>query len=488
MGGLFFVNRAYKVIVEIFCRAEATQIVKKYLHANTKVNHKRLWLILEKESVSRMVEVKEEKSKKIMRFADDYVARNLCAIYNGTLYVNVEGEGYIPKDENQLAIAVKQYFYAKGERILANMAKKVAEEILTLPLRQVRENEIPWNLVALKGNWLLDIFTFSVSYNPGIFLPFYLDVEYDPAVLASGCLTPVFDKILQQLSNRDMEISQRIWEMMGCVLSNDVYYKKFFVLQGVSGSGKSTIIDILMDLMPRRYVTSLSLDKFNGEFGMATLCGKALVVNTELANKEISDNNSAKLKEATGGDTLTSNVKYKEPVTFQNRSSIIFATNHTFRMETTDQGLLNRACVIPFTSSIPQHLQRDRMELMRMLQGERLAIVFKALHAFILLKNRQYQFAGNLQLMFTVRDAEGDASVEAFIYEMCTPYPNGQYGAVELYKFFEKYCWVKKRPCARYERFELLMRQEFEKGKGHFLGSKNPLAVFKGMIVKAVIR
>ena len=90
--------------------------------------------------------------------------------------------------------------------------------------------------------------------------------------------------------------------------------------------------------------------------------------------------------------------------------------------------------------------------------------------------------------MFTVRDAEGDASVEAFIYEMCTPHPSGQYGAMELYEHYKKYCWVKNRPCARYERFELLVRQEFEKGKGHFLGSRNPVALFKGMIVKAVIR
>ena len=435
-----------------------------------------------------MVEVKEEKSKKIMRLADEFLAHNFCVLYNETLYVNVEGEGYIPKDDNQLAMLVKQYFYSKNERFLANLAKKVAEEIYTLPLRQVRDNEIPWHLVALKGNLLLNICTMEVTYDPHTFLPFYLDVEYNPAVLASGCLTPIYDAMLRQLSNSDGEISQRIWEMMGCVLSNDVYYKRFFVLQGVSGSGKSTIIDILTDLMPRRYVTSLSLDKFNGEFGMATLCGKAMVVNTELANKEISENNIAKLKEATGGDTLTSNVKYKEPVTFQNRASIIFATNHNFRMETTDPGLLNRACVIPFTRPIPQHMQRDRMELMRMLQGERLAIVFKALNAFVLLKNRQYQFAGNPQLMFTVRDAEGDASVEAFMYEMCTPYPDGQYGAKALYEFYEKYCWVKKRPCARYDRFAQLIKQEFEKGKGHFLGSTNPLAVFKGMIVKAVIR
>ena len=435
-----------------------------------------------------MVEVKEEKSKKIMRLADEFSIRNLCVIYNGILYVNVEGEGYLPKDESQLSVLVKQYFYAQGERFLAPMAKKVAEEIYTLPLRQVRDNEIPWNLVALKGNWLLDICTFSVSYNPGIFLPFYLDVEYDPAVFASGGLTPIFDGMLWQLSNQNMEISQRIWEMMGCVLSNDVYYKKFFVLQGVSGSGKSTIIDILTDLVPRRYITSLSLDKFNGEFGMATLCGKSIVVNTELANKEISDNNSAKLKEATGGDTLTSNVKYKEPITFQNRASIIFATNHNFRMETTDQGLLNRACVIPFTTSIPQHLQRDRMELMNMLKGERLAIVLKALHAFILLKNRQYQFTGNPRLMFTVRDAEGDASVEAFIYEMCTPYPGGQCGAMALYEYYKKYCWIKNRPCARYERFEQLMRQEFEKGKARITDNANPVAVFKGLLAKAVIR
>ena len=455
---------------------------------NTKINHKRLWLILEKARVFKMVEVKEEKAKKIMRGADDFIAHNLCVFYNETLYVNVESEGYIPKDEKQLAIAVKQYSYNKGERLLANMAKKVAEEILTLPLRRVRDNEIPWNLVALKGNWLLDISTFSVSYDPYTFLPFYLDVEYDPVVLASGCLTPIFDEILRQLSNQDWEISQRIWEMMGCVLSNDVYYKKFFVLQGVSGSGKSTIIDILIDLMPRRCVTSLSLDKFNGDFGMATLCGKALVVNTELANKEISDGNSAKVKEATGGDTLTSNVKYNDPITFLNRASIIFATNHYFRMESTDQGLLNRACAIPFTTSIPQHMQRDRRELMNMLKGERLAIVFKALRAFLLLRNRQYQFTGNPRLMFTVRDAEGDDSVEAFIYEMCIPSPGGQFGAMALYECYKKYCGVKNRPCARYERFVLLVRQEFEKGKGHFWSSTNPVAVFRGLLVKAVIR
>jgi len=438
--------------------------------------------------VTFMSQKKEEKTQLVFHYADTFVQTNICVRFGNTLYLNVVGAGYVPVDERNFFIHIKQFFDSNNDRINVSLAKKIAEEIYNANLPMIDDKYIPWHFVALKNNYIINLCDEMVFYDPKLFLPFYLDVDYDPNIAVQGNQTPVFDTVLQQVTNGNVELIQRIWEVIGCAVANDAYYKKYFVFQGVSGSGKSTILDIICSLFDRRYITSLSLDKFNGDFGMVNLYGKSIMMNTELANHVITDANIAKLKEASGGDEITSNVKYKQCITFLNRAAIFFATNHNFQIESYDPALLARACVIPFETEIPINERIGRLELAKQIDPERLAIVFKSLAAYKALRARNYDFTGDFPLSYTVLDESGDASVEAFLYEVCTPYPGGQYGAKDLYNCYLNYCNIKEFPPAKYERFVNLGKEEFAKNKTRIEGGQNPVATFQNILLKPIVQ
>jgi P4 family phage/plasmid primase-like protien len=127
-------------------------------------------------------------------------------------------------------------------------------------------------------NGLLDVST-GVLHKPTMefFTRNALDFDYDPR---ASC--PRWMRFLHETWDTD-EFPRGLQEMFGYVLLPDVSQQKIFMLQGVSGSGKSTILRVLRQLVGKRNHAETSANSLaNDPFAFQHIVGKSLLTMSDL--------------------------------------------------------------------------------------------------------------------------------------------------------------------------------------------------------------
>lgn len=317
-------------------------------------------------------------------------------IYNETIYVWI-GSRYVLMTQLNFKRVLNSHFRNQAE---AAGTAKFYDSIIDFLLcedqlvvtdadRKVVENKIALN------NGYIDISTMKVMPpNPGLFFMVYLNIDVQDIV--DNATTPVFDRFLSAVTGGDTVLQARIMEMIGYCLSNDMNAKAFFLLQGVSNSGKSTLINLLASFFADDLLAAVPLEEIGAQFAACELFGKALNINGELGAGSIKAQNARQIKVLTGNDLVSADVKYKSRVRFRNTAKMIFATNNPLYLEVNDEALLQRIVVIPFAFAVPDE-SRNR-NLMELLMAERGGIFLKAMGAYRGLVARNYRFSGNYQL------------------------------------------------------------------------------------------
>jgi putative DNA primase/helicase len=145
----------------------------------------------------------------------------------------------------------------------------------------------------------------------------------------------------------------------------------------------------------------------------------------------------AKLKELTGGDTLTARFLHQEFFDFPPTHRIVIRGNHKPVINGTDEGIWRRLRLVPFTVSIPAD-EQDR-ELLSKLQAELPGILNWALAGC-----REWQRDG-LRPPATITDAvrayrEESDTLGRFIEECCEVRKLAQVKSSVLFRRYQEFC------------------------------------------------
>jgi putative DNA primase/helicase len=139
-------------------------------------------------------------------------------------------------------------------------------------------------------------------------------------------------------------------ELIGYTLYPDIIFRKAFMLLGPGGNGKSTFVNLLVKLLGENNVENidvLSLFGQNSRFMASRLFHK--LVNATSETKEYSIEDIDKFKRITGGDRITADVKYKDPITFKPYAKLVIASNKLPKVDdTTDTAFWRRWLIIEF--------------------------------------------------------------------------------------------------------------------------------------------
>ncbi len=208
--------------------------------------------------------------------------------------------------------------------------------------------------------------------------------------------TPVFDSFINRITGGDLLLQERILEVIGYCLTNDMAAKSIFLFQGVSNSGKSTLINLISSFFEDELIAAVPIDELSLTFSMKELFGKALNINGELSSSSIKPQTCRCLKQLTGGDWIQANVKYKDYIKFKNTAKILLATNNALFLEERDEAFIQRFITVPFAYSLSK--EEIDYSLLDKIKAERPGILIKALNHYITLKNNNYQFTGNYPL------------------------------------------------------------------------------------------
>lgn len=280
----------------------------------------------------------------------------------------------------------RSYVHAVGD---ASIIRKTYEIIQAEPsICMPPINGVP--LVALDDG-LLDLTTLTLGpFSPTPFVTVKLCGSYTKGQAA---MCPTFDTFLSDITGGDPVLTERIWQVIGYSIVPDTNGKCFILLQGVPDSGKSLLGDIIASLVDSELVTSLDLNALGERFGPAELVGKQLCLALDLPSGPLDVRSTSILKQATGGDFMTADVKYQPRIRFKCLATFILATNHPLLTRDRDPAFLQRAVTTPFRYAISKG-EQDHTLKARIL-NERDAIIYRAIQAYARLRLTNYQFAGD---------------------------------------------------------------------------------------------
>lgn len=237
------------------------------------------------------------------------------------------------------------------------------------------EPGIPVNLTDFDSNgWLFNAANGTVDLRTGKLyahrredlISNVADVTFDPD---AGC--ELWDGFLWRVTDGSDELYSYLRRFVGYLLVGDTSEQALHFLYGLGANGKSVFCEVLMRLLGE-YAVAVSPDlimlKRHGGIpnDVARLRGvRAALMNETTQGARFDE---AKLKDLTGGDTLTARFLHQEFFDFAPTHRIVIRGNHKPAISGTDEGIWRRLRLIPFTVTIPED-ERDH-QLLTKLQGE----------------------------------------------------------------------------------------------------------------------
>lgn len=216
---------------------------------------------------------------------------------------------------------------------------------------------------------------------------------------------PLWMDYLQKVTAGDKQLEALLQEAMGyCIFGQDIQGQKaFFLYSEASGTGKSTFLQVLRNLVGEKNTSSLSLEKLVSLSPMLkTLVGKRVNINDELGTKYLE---ASTISAILSGEDVTFDVKYKDAISMNfNQTRFIFSTNQLPNFNQA-LGMDRRIAIIPFLYRFYGSTERVYDFYKVVLKAESGAILNWAIDGYLRIKER----AKNGEDLFT----ESAVSLEA---------------------------------------------------------------------------
>jgi putative DNA primase/helicase len=253
-----------------------------------------------------------------------------------------------------------------------SQSKRAIEAMLWLARS---EPGIPARLTEFDADgWLLNVANGTVNLRTGGVRPYertdlisnLVSVPFEPDAECE-----LWDSFLWRVTDRNEDLYKYLRRFLGYLLVGDVSDQSLHFLYGVGANGKSVFCEVLLRLLGE-YALTVSPDlimlKRHGGIpnDVARLRGARAALMNETSQGSRFD--EAKLKDLTGGDTLTARFLHQEFFDFKPTHRLVVRGNHKPSINGVDEGVWRRLRLVPFSVSIPAD-EQDR-DLLRKLEAE----------------------------------------------------------------------------------------------------------------------
>ena len=263
---------------------------------------------------------------------------------------------------------------------------------------------------ALDGSpWLLNVLNGTVDLRTGELRPHdradlltkLAPVTHDPA---ADC--PTFRAFLERILP-DPELRAYLQRALGYGMTGEVSEQCLFFFYGSGANGKSTLLNVLADVLGDYYMQAspdLLTVKDKGHIPVDVAELKGTRVAATIEGEEGRAMAEALVKQITGGDRIKARRLYRDPFEFSPTHKIILAANHRPTIRGMDHGIWRRIKLVPFTVTIPDG-ERD-IHL-----GDKLRTEAPGILNWLLDGCREWQQTG-LREPMAIRDATAEYRAE----------------------------------------------------------------------------
>jgi len=181
-----------------------------------------------------------------------------------------------------------------------------------------------------------------------------------------------------------------LYELMAYCLYREYCYPKVFFLFGRGSNGKTLFAKILEMLLGKENVSHTTLDEIQKErFAGSGLYRKLANICGELEYTEIQK--TRLLKQLCGGDTISADRKFREPINFCNYAKLIFLTNEVPQSRDSTEAFYRRLFLIEFPKKFEENPSLE-VEVSQASEGEYSTLLGKVLETLTALKERNFIF------------------------------------------------------------------------------------------------
>lgn len=273
------------------------------------------------------------------------------------------------------------------------------------------------------SNVTLDTMKASVmEHSPGYLATMGSDVSYRPD---AGC--PVFEMFLSQVFESGDTV-QFVQEWFGYTLYSGHKANSLLIGVGSGANGKSTLFDVLAQLVGLAYVASVPLSNFNSEFGLEPLIGMKLNLATE---SDADAFKTGKLKALTAGEAISVNRKNKPEITMILPTKFVFLVNELPILSDSSLGFERRLIILPFNQTFTPD-EQDK-NLSKKLTAELQGILNWTMVGLQRLMDNNFQFTRSRAMEQAKESYFGIGNpVERFIKEKVIKEPNNKIESTEF--------------------------------------------------------
>lgn len=145
--------------------------------------------------------------------------------------------------------------------------------------------------------------------------------DYDPDAEFSGSVAErFFNGLIPDAADREM-----FFAYAGYCMTRDTRFQKFLVVTGAPGSGKSTAINMLIDMIGAQNTSGIALQELGERFTATELLGKLLNACADLPKKALEQVDV--IKRITGEDQIKGEYKGGKVFWFRSYAKLIFSAN-----------------------------------------------------------------------------------------------------------------------------------------------------------------
>jgi putative DNA primase/helicase len=274
-----------------------------------------------------------------------YQIRTLKGTKQTEIYIYNEQKGiYEANGDEKLREVIKR---SLGESYREHYANDVINDITACSYidREDFDNVVP-NLLPVQ-NGVLDLsksLPELLPHSPKYYFTGVLPIKYDP-----NAKCPEFLKFLEDIQP-DFDLSsprEQIQEMFGYCLWRDYHHQVLFLLIGEGNNGRSTLLGVLRTLLGEKNVSAETIQSIcYDKFSPSQLYRKYANISADIPYTKLK--NTSKIKELTGGDSISAQRKFGQQFKFVNFAKLIFSANKVPRTNDKTRAFYRRPVLILF--------------------------------------------------------------------------------------------------------------------------------------------
>lgn len=271
--------------------------------------------------------------------------------------------------------------------------------------------------------------------------PRYLATMGSNVLYSPDASCPVFEMFLSQVFESEDTV-RFVQEWFGYTLYSGHKANSLLIGVGSGANGKSTLFDVLAQLVGLANVASVPLSNFNSEFGLEPLIGMKLNLATE---SDADAFKTGKLKALTAGEAISVNRKNKPEITMILPTKFVFLVNELPILSDSSLGFERRLIILPFNQTFtPAEQDKD---LSKKLTSELQGILNWTIAGLQRLMDNNFRFTRSKAMEQAKESYFGIGNpVERFIKEKVTKEPNNRIESTEFLNAYRLWMVVKGYP------------------------------------------